>query len=300
MALKRVLIPLLDKLPYVRSLRKLLTAYEETTAYPPGHYYSPVPDVKELSGKSWQATSLPPSVEWSAADQLALFRSFTKLYPDFPFRNSRKAKEYAFEVPDSFFTIADTFHTWTILQTLRPRNIIEVGSGYSTVFLLDYFSLHQPSGKLWTIDPDPSRLNSLKYVFSNGLEVLAEEVQNIDLSVYKNLKANDVLFIDSSHISKAGSDLNYILFNVLPYLEKGVYIHVHDCYFPLEYTKDLIIEHKYAWNEAYLWKAFLMNNKEFTIWYFPDFIWSEHHEEYKKALPEIAHDRPCGLWIRKN
>ena len=96
-------------------------------------------------------------------------------------------------------------------------------------------------------------------------------VQNVKLIEFEKLEPNDLLFIDSSHISKIGSDLNYLLFEVLPSLKPGVIIHFHDILYPFEYPYEWIEKGIY-WNEAYLLKAFLMHNKNYEILLFNDTV----------------------------
>jgi hypothetical protein len=83
-------------------------------------------------------------------------------------------------------------------------------------------------------------------------------------SIISNLNENDILFIDSTHVSKFNSDVNCIIHNILPALSKGVYIHFHDVMYPFEYPKNWLIEGR-AWNEQYILRAFLEFNTNFKL-----------------------------------
>ncbi len=96
------------------------------------------------------------------------------------------------------------------------------------------------------------------------INMLEMPIQDVDLTIFEKLEANDLLFIDSSHVSKIGSDLHTIMFEILPILKNGVYIHFHDIRFPFEYSRELI-NSKVFWNEAYLLRSFLMFNNSFQI-----------------------------------
>jgi predicted O-methyltransferase YrrM len=301
-SLKKTIIPLLNKLPYIRTLNKLLRQYEEVTAYPPGHYYSPIPDVKELTK---EATSLfdnakPEAIEFKEEKQLELFHKFIPYYKEFPFTNTTSEK-YRYSVPESFFTYTDAVILYSMIRSFEPKKIVEIGSGYSSALMLDinqyYFNQKQ---QLTFIDPDFRRLKKLmKSGDEDSCSLVEKKVQESNPDYFLALDENDLLFIDSSHVSKTGSDLNYLIFKILPLLKKGVIIHFHDVYYPFEYPSELVLEKKLAWNEAYLLRAFLMYNPMFEIVYFNNYIYEKHIDLLKEKMPEFMKDEGASLYIRK-
>ena len=112
------------------------------------------------------------------------------------------------------------------------------------------------------------------------------------------LEKNDILFIDSTHVSKAGSDVNYILFEILPTLKEGVIIHFHDVFYPFEYPQGWI-EKGFAWNEDYLLRAFLMYNSNFELLFFNTYMEQFHKTWIAKNMPDILKNMGGGLWLRK-
>jgi hypothetical protein len=117
------------------------------------------------------------------------------------------------------------------LRYFKPKQIIEVGSGFSSALMLDVNDID-------FIDPYPHRLYSLlKEADAERHNVIADKVQNIDIGVFQKLKENDILFIDSSHVSKIGSDVNFLMFEVLPNIQSGVLIHFHDIFYNFEYPE---------------------------------------------------------------
>ena len=150
------------------------------------------------------------------------------------------------------------------------------------------------------IDPYPeARLIKLfeKYKNSIKAEILRKEVQEVDINSFRQLEKGDILFIDSSHVVKTGSDVNHLILNVLPVLQKGVIIHFHDIYFPFEYPKSWVLN-GFGWAEAYLIKAFLMYNKDFEILLFNDYL-HKFHSTCFREMPLVGDYGGSSLWFRK-
>jgi hypothetical protein len=127
--------------------------------------------------------------------------------------------------------------------------------------------------------------------------VIEKDVQLISLNVFKKIEAGDILFIDSTHVSKTGSDVNYILFEILPVLKSGVLVHFHDVFYPFEYPKDWIF-HGINWNEDYILKAFLMYNEKFEIKLFSEYL-HRHHKDVFEEMPLCYNNTGSNLWIEK-
>ena len=125
-----------------------------------------------------------------------------------------------------------------------------------------------------------------------------DAVQNVPLAAFEELGDNDILFIDSSHVCKAGSDVNFLVFNVLPALAPGVVVHFHDIGWPFEYPLQWIADGR-AWNEAYLLRAFLQYNRSFEILVFNSYAYRTFRSFFEKRMP-LYLERPGGsLWLRK-
>lgn len=94
--------------------------------------------------------------------------------------------------------------------------------------------------------------------------IIREPLHQIDASIFSDLEAGDVLFIDSTHVSKIGSDVNQLVLDVLPGLRPGVHVHFHDIHYPFEYPTGWVDAGR-AWNEAYLVRAYLIDNMRARI-----------------------------------
>ena len=128
-------------------------------------------------------------------------------------------------------------------------------------------------------------------------KIIERHVQQVPLDTFEKLQAKDILFIDSTHVSKTGSDVNHILFEILPRLKRGVLIHFHDIFYPFEYPKDWVFR-GFNWNENYILKAFLMYNDLYEIKLFPDYL-QKHHNDCFKDLTLAFKKTGQNLWIEK-
>ncbi len=107
----------------------------------------------------------------------------------------------------------------------------------------------------------------------------------------------DILFIDSTHVSKIGSDVNRLIFDILPALPRGVVVHFHDIFFPFEYPLEWLYEGR-AWNEAYLLRAFLSYNKSFKILFWNSYLQAKQLDALNAAYPAMAVGG-SSIWIKK-
>ena len=174
-----------------------------------------------------------------------------------------------------------------MMRHFKPARIIEVGSGYSSAVMLDTNEMCLGSRTNMTfIEPFPDRLKSLlKADDYKKCEILVSFVQDIKPVLFSTLEANDIPFIDSSHVSKIGSDVNFILFQVLPILKPGVLIHFHDVYYPFESPEHWILEQKRFWNETYMLRAFLTYNSKFSIINFNSYLQQKFRDWFEINMP---------------
>ena len=112
------------------------------------------------------------------------------------------------------------------------------------------------------------------------------------------LADGDVLFIDSSHVGKAGSDVNDLFFRIIPNLAPGVLVHVHDVLWPFDYPLDWLKEGR-AWNEAYLLRAFLQFNSEWDVLYFNAWMGTHHAEAVREKAPLMLEETGASFWMRR-
>lgn len=265
---------------------------------PAGHFYSPVPSAEDQSRREGEAET-PLDVDLNEAGQEALLRQLAAYYPD---RQMPAAKTpgLRFHLDQHFFRHSDAFFLYALMRHFRPQRYIEVGSGFSSAVALDTSERFLGSRVACTfIEPYPDRFRSLSPASDpHPYTLLERPLQDVPAATFASLQANDILFIDSSHVCKVGSDVNRLLFHVLPRLRTGVLIHIHDIFYPFEYPTAWFREGRY-WNETYLVRAFLQNNPAYEIVLFGSFAGRRFRALLESAMPACLQDTGGSLWLRK-
>lgn len=289
----------INKLPYVRTL------YSQSlnTCFPNGHFYSPIisiEDIRKREAQIWKDCLKEgiEGVELRTEEQRKMLLQFSKYYQEIPFK-SGKQENIRYQFENGSYSYTDGIMLYSMIRHFEPKQIIEIGSGYSSAVMLDTNDLFfNKQIDLTFIDPYPERLYSLmKEGDRVGTMVIKSEVQQVALDVFEKLGVGDILFVDSTHISKTGSDVNYILFEILPILKSGVFIHFHDVFYPFEYPKEWVFQGR-NWNEDYILKAFLMYNEKFEIKLFSEYL-HKHHEDVFNDMPLCYKNVGGNLWIEK-
>ncbi len=187
-----------------------------------------------------------------------------------------------------------------MLCHFKPKRLIEIGSGFSSAAMLDTNDNNLQSNIFFTfIEPNPDRLfNLLTEEDKKQHRIIQRNVQEVDFEVFSDLEEDDILFIDSSHVVKVGSDVVCLLFQIIPRLKPGVIIHFHDIFYPFEYPSQWFEEGR-AWNEIYCLRAFLQYNSAFEILYFNSFIELVHQDLLKLKMPLCLKNPGSSLWLRK-
>ncbi len=292
------LLRLIDQLPYIRTLKKQVAAQGR---YPAGHYYSPIPRKEEVRAILDQSKHISPTVEeidLQFEEQQTLLERYITFYKELPF--SEKAGKTRYYFDQDWFCYFDAISLYCFLRDKKPRRIIEVGSGFSSAVMLDTIDLFfENKPELTFIEPYPDRLNSLlREGDKNRATVLEMPVQKVMPEIFGTLEENDLLFIDSSHVLKYGSDLHYLFFQVLPKLKKGVFVHFHDIIYPFEYFPEWLEQGRY-WNEAYFLRAFLAYNDSWKIHFFNSYICEKFKNVLETKMPLCLRNQGGSIYIAK-
>jgi predicted O-methyltransferase YrrM len=280
--------------------RELVGLRRRCGLYHPGHFYSPLPDLDELRARDREVFDRPPQlvgIDLRDDAQLALVDRLRRYAHEQPFGpDPGPGLRYYFD--NDYFGWGDGLVLFCMLRHLRPARLIEVGAGFSSALMLDTAERF-PDGRteLIFIDPFPDRLRGLlREEDRDRVTVLAQPVQKVDRAVFDRLQAGDVLFIDSSHVSKIGSDVNVLLLEIVPRLPAGVHVHVHDIVWPFEYARKWVYEGR-AWNEAYLLRALLVNNPRLRITFWSSYLRAAHESHMAAVLPLWMRDSGTSMWL---
>ena len=268
---------------------------------PPGHFYSPLPSREEVAEAFARGGFGPPfpAVDLNEAGQLDRLERFAGWYPEQPYPE-QPSPGWRFHLDNPSYGHYDAIMLYGMLREARPRRIIEVGSGFSSAAMLDLNERLLGDAVHFTfIDPDMTRLRPLlRESDAARFRLIEQRVQDVPLETFGALQENDVLFIDSSHVSKIGSDVNRLYFDVLPALAPGVLVHIHDVAGNLEYPRHWLDEGR-AWNEQYLLRAFLMYNPAWRIELFTAWLWNTQHRLIAERMPLCARGGGGQMWLRK-
>lgn len=279
-------------------LMKALAQYR--TWVPPGHYYSPVPSKEDIQAYEKKADILPEKIDGinlNEQEQIEIFNQFKKYYSDLPFYHERSGNLRYYYLND-FYSYGDAIALFCMIRHLRPKKIIEIGSGFSSAVMLDTNELFFDNKIDCTfIEPYPFQLKQLLKPTDN-INLIQKRLQDVAIEEFSTLARGDILFIDSTHVSKLNSDVNYLIFEILPQLLNGVYIHFHDIFYPFEYPLSWLQQGR-AWNEIYLLRAFLQYNTSFVIKYFGHFMTLFHRDQYSEFMPLCLNNPGGNIWIEK-
>lgn len=297
---------LIKKIPGLpHSLQGALEYYENPFLRfaAPGHFYSAIPDlgfIREHSDTIFtrEKTSCL-GIELAVQDQIDLIRDLASYYYEMPF-SENKQKGFRYYFNNKFFGAECSIILYSLMRRFRPRKILEIDSGFSSAAMLDVNDHFLDGSVIFTfVEPYPERLYSLLTEEDRRRHHICVDIaQHVPQTVYTDLNRNDILFIDSSHGAKVGSDVVFLLTEILPMLQTGVLIHIHDICWPFEYPEDWVLSGR-AWDEAYLVKAFLQFNSSFQILLFNSYLGFHHQDLMKQYLPLFLLDPGGGLWIRK-
>lgn len=267
------------------------------------HYYGVLPDTSQFDEKWWASIPYQSAFEnILKADIEAIFAkvlTWAEALQSIP----REASD-GFYWNNDMFPPLDAIVLYGMLREYRPPRLLEVGSGFSTQISL--LAAHHSQTKISCIEPyPPQRLLTHEPELENLIRL---PVQNVPLNTFSTLQAGDFLFIDTTHASKLGSDVNHLIFNVFPHIQPGVYIHIHDIFLPYEYPKRWYDEISIFWNEQYLLLAYLLENPHIEI-ILPNYWLSLKHKDMLKKRFEnfdiwgltnnLGGASGASLWLRK-
>jgi hypothetical protein len=286
----------------VRSDADAVSMAQARQGWPPGHFYSPVVSAEDIERHRQRvyAAAEDPDLPGLALDldaQLETLKRIGAAAASQPWGDQpQDGLRYGFDNPN--FGPGESLVLLGMFRDSAPRKVIEIGAGWSTRAILDVRDLLL-GGKLdvTTIEPDASTVIS-DLVSDPGLEVIEAAVQDTGLGRFLALEAGDVLFVDSSHVVKFGSDVQFVLNEVLPRLATGVRVHFHDVMYPFEYPLEWVRQGR-NWNEAYALRAFLTFNSAYMIDLFAAYLWAVAPERAAPHLPQAASSPGSSLWVRR-
>lgn len=275
----------------------------------PVHFYSPVPDLRELEAlRVWDRRSDLAGIDFRPLAQEEYLLALGRAHGDeCDWPATLQEGDPRFHTENNSFSFGCAAALHCILRANKPRRVIEVGSGYSSKVIAGALAMNRAQGApcdYTIIDPYPG--DFVRNGGAKAREVVAKCVETTAPELFTQLGRNDVLFIDSGHTVRIGSDVNFLFLDVLPRLAPGVIVHVHDIHLPYEYPRVYFTNPRFRvlWTEAYLLQAFLSLNREFEVLLGMCWIMRERMDTFRRAFPHYdpaCHKLTSGsFWIRRN
>ncbi len=259
------------------------------------NFYSPIPDLHSLDAGVWGRRSKLAGIELDLERQLEYLSELTPYLREFdPSDSVAGPQEYYSTNPSYGRGDADLMHA--MARHHRPRRIVELGSGFTTLVLAAVMREHG-SGELDVYDPYPGIAAPETPGVASFQPIAA---QDVPLSVFEELGAGDFLIVDTTHTVKIGGDVNRIVLDVLPRLAPGVIVHFHDIFLPYEYPREWAERYGLYWTEQYLLQAFLTLNPAYEVVCALHALFREHPEPIRDLIPALATGgTPAAFWIRR-
>lgn len=260
------------------------------------HYYEPQFD---FSHYRQEYRSLP-AINFNDTAQIELLKSFN-FQEELLTKPVDNAPTPTYYYQNGSFPSGDAECYYSLIRKFKPKTIIEIGSGYSTLIANEAINKNvkenKANTKLICIEP-----YEMPWLSKLNIKLIRKKVEDIELDFFKQLNKNDMLFIDSSHVIRPQGDVLHEVLHVLPHLKSGVLVHFHDIFTPLNYPEDWLKEEYRLWNEQYLIEAFLSNNNEFEIIIAMSYLTYNYKKQTYNAFPVLAQNPnriPGSLWLRK-
>jgi predicted O-methyltransferase YrrM len=262
------------------------------------HYYEPLLEANQLLRPLDEPRNLP-GIDMDAAGQLRLLTQFKFSEELRPF-TARSQDELTYSFDNGYFDSGDAEFLYNLVRLRKPRRVIEVGSGRSTLLVTEAIRRNREAQgdhgcRHICIEPYEA-----PWLERSGVTVRRARVESVEPSLFQQLEAGDVLFIDSSHVIRPQGDVLFAFLEILPSLRPGVIVHIHDIFTPRDYPREWVVDKMRFWNEQYLLEALLSENPKWKVIGALNFLCHEYYDQLKDACPFLTPDRsPSSFYIEK-
>lgn len=262
------------------------------------HYYEPQFDFRSTKRAFSEPRELP-GIDWNTEQQLALlgeFRFGAEL-TEIPFH---KTGPLEFYFNNTTFATGDAEIWYQLIRARRPRRIFEIGSGNSTLMARRAIARNKRDDPAYDCKHLCIEPYEMPWLEQAGVIVLRKKVEDVEVALFAELAEGDVLFIDSSHVIRPEGDVLCEYLQILPTLNKGVIVHVHDIFSPRNYPDRWLIGDVRFWNEQYLLEAFLSQNPSWKIIGALNYLRYAHYDRLSAVCPFVTPEcDPGSFYMQK-
>lgn len=262
------------------------------------HYYEPFLDPRELRKSLEQERSLP-GIDWNVEAQLALIAGM-RFADELGYLAQPRTGVIDFRLKNGSFESGDAEFLYQFIRARKPRRIFEIGSGNSTLIARDALQKNRAEDPTYSCRHLCIEPFEMPWLESTGVTVLRKKVEEVDPALFAELEANDLLFIDSSHVIRPQGDVLTEYLEILPRLLPGVIVHIHDIFSPRDYPREWLEKRMLLWNEQYLLEACLSQNDTWQVLAALNFLHHRHFAELRRVCPYLTPERePGSFYIQK-
>ncbi len=259
------------------------------------HYYEPFFDYKYMK-KPFSDERKLSGINWNINEQLQLLDEFG-YEKEFETFSDYAVNDTTFHFKNGSFESGDAEYWYNIIRLKKPKKIIEIGSGHSTKMAQLAIKENSKLDTNYTCKHICIEPYEMPWLEKLDIEVIRKRVEDIDVIFFRQLEANDILFIDSSHVIRPQGDVLFEYLELLPILNKGVIVHIHDIFSPRDYLESWLRDRVIFWNEQYILEAFLTSNSQWKILGALNYLKHNHFEKLATKCPRLTPEREPGSFF---
>lgn len=262
------------------------------------HYYEPLFNPKYITKPLSDDRPLP-GIDFNIEEQLDLLEKF-QYGDELADITKTKTDDLCFYFGNGQFGAGDAEYWYNLIRLFKPKKIIEIGSGNSTLLAIKSIKMNTMDDSEYTCDHLCIEPYEMPWLEKTEVSVIRKKVENVDADVFSQLGENDILFIDSSHIIRPQGDVLVEFLQILPSLNRGVIVHIHDIFSPKDYPKNWVLGDVRLWNEQYLLEAFLSSNHEWKVIGSLNYLKHSQYSKFKSISPFLTLEtEPGSFYIQK-
>jgi hypothetical protein len=263
------------------------------------HYYEPFPVSANFRHPLGQDRHLP-GIDWNLPAQLE-FLALLKYESELCDLDSPPSAELGFRLGNGRFESGDAEFLYQVIRFKKPRRLLEIGSGNSTLVALAAIKRNRADDLNYRCEHVCIEPYEAPWLEKTGVKVLRQRVEDVDTAIFRGLQKDDLLFIDSTHVIRPQGDVLTEYLEILPTLNSGVIVHIHDIFSPRDYPAAWVLEQLLLWDEQYLLEAFLTENRNWSVIGALNLLKHRHFEALHRVCPYLTQDRePGSFYIQKN
>jgi hypothetical protein len=262
------------------------------------HYYEPLFNPARLRHPLDQERDLP-GIDWNVDAQLAFLAELEHRYEVLALPR-QPTEELGYALANLNFGEGDAEYWYSLIRTVKPRRIVEVGSGHSTLLAQQAIRRNRHEDPRYVCEHTCVEPYEMPWLERTGARIVRRRVEDVPLDRFRALDRGDVLFIDSSHVVRPQGDVLFEILTILPLLRPGVIVHLYDVFSPRDYPAEWVKKEVRLWNEQYLVEAFLTHNRDWEILGALNYLQHHHPEALRRVCPHLGPDgEPRSFYIRR-